>query len=455
LRRRKRARDSADSDGAGSGDPPKPRRRWRRRLFIGFGSLVLIAILLAGGVVYYAHWRYDEIPKIQVHHLVKRVAGKPFDVLLVGSDSRQFVDDSSEAGQFGTTSNAGGQRSDVIIVARIVPALREVKLLSIPRDTYVDIPGNTPISGPNRINAAFNSGAALLVQTISDSFHLPVSNYVQVNFPGLINMVDAVGGVYLDFPDPVRDSNSHLGIARTGCHLVLGKQALALVRSRDLSYELDGYWHYDGLGDLSRIQRQDAFFRALLPRLSGVIGSPTGVNDLLGAAVKNLTFDKTLSEDEVLSLGRLFHGMPSSSLTMETLPTIPWTTSGGADVQLPAAAQDEQMIANFLAFGTSTKAVPIGTTTTTAVPGSQSAPTTTTTATSPGSVTTTSVPSNVATSSSIPASSEPGVTVAPTTTVASGLTVTTVPSSAPTSSADVQTNTQIEPWNPFPCNGAT
>jgi LCP family protein required for cell wall assembly len=322
-----------------------------------------------------------------------------------------------------------------------------VRLLSIPRDTYVNIPGTSDIAGPNRINAAFNSGPQLLVQTITDSFHVPVSNYVDVNFPGLINMVNAVGGVYLDFPDPVKDSNSHLGIARTGCHLVLGAQALALVRSRDLSYEVDGYWHYDGLGDLSRIQRQDAFFRALLPRLSAVIGSPTGVNDLLGAAVKNLTFDKTLSEGELVSLGRLFHGMPSSSLTMETLPTIPYTTTGGADVQLPAASQDEQVIDSFLAFGTAKAgSAAAGTTSTSSPPSTVPASTTP----SP-SVLTTSIPtSSVASSSSttVPATTLPAATP---TTAPSGVTVTTLPTSVPVSSANVQTNTQAEPWNPFPC----
>ena len=66
----------------------------------------------------------------------------PIDILLVGSDSRAFVDNSGEASSFGSASTQTGQRSDVIIVVRLVPATRQIEMLSIPRDTYVPIPGH-------------------------------------------------------------------------------------------------------------------------------------------------------------------------------------------------------------------------------------------------------------------------------------------------------------------------
>jgi len=372
--------------------------------------LVGIVVLLAGGLYLYSRWRFDQIPKVRVAGLAPRVGNAPFDVLFIGSDSRSFAKSAASQAQYGSAASVGGQRSDVDIIARIDPATRQVKMLSIPRDTYVQIPGNSVVAGPNRINAAFNTGPQLLVQTITNSFHIPISNVVEINFFGLINMVNAVGGIYLNFPDPVRDLNSHLGITHTGCHLVYGSQALALVRSRDLSYELDGVWHYDGLGDLSRIQRQDAFFRALLPRMSGVVTNPASLNSLLGAAVSNLVFDKSLSQGELLSLGRIFHGMGGKALTTETLPTIPWTTPAGADVLLPASQPDEQMINQFLAFGTSSAQLSSATTA------------------SHGLMHATLLAAQSA----------------------SSVTVTTLPSSA--SPGDVVTNTQAEPWNPTPCN---
>jgi LCP family protein required for cell wall assembly len=128
--------------------------------------------------------------------------------------------------------------------------------MSIPRDTYVHIPGNVPyVSGMNRINAAFNSGPNLLVQTIQDDFGIPINHYVEVNFEGFSNVVNALGGIYLKFKYPVKDKNSGLKILTTGCQLLNGTQALALVRSRDEFYEPSpGVWDYDGMGDWSRMR---------------------------------------------------------------------------------------------------------------------------------------------------------------------------------------------------------
>jgi LCP family protein required for cell wall assembly len=327
-------------------------QRRRRAVVIGFASLVVLAGLIVGGALLYARWRYDQIPKISVPGLTPRVANQPFNVLLVGSDSRQFVDTTQEQQQFGSAAAQTGQRSDVVIVARIVPALHEIKMLSIPRDTYVNIPGGVSgTSGPNRINAAFNSGPALLVQTVENSFHIPLSDYAEVNFPGFSGIVDALGGIHLDFAYPVRDAYSGLHITTTGCQLVMGAQALALVRSRHLEYEKNGYWEDDPGSDWSRIQRQDAFFRALAPKLKGVATSPAGLNDLVGALTKNVVIDKSLTEGALLSIAQSLHGASAASLGTETLPTVPYTTSAGDDVLLPASVPDATMIGQFLAFG--------------------------------------------------------------------------------------------------------
>ena len=144
-----------------------PRGRRRRRLF------------------FYARYRYDEIPKIHSKHLVKQAAtpGKPFNVLLVGRDSRAFVSNPTQVKAFGDEADAGGQRSDVTMVARFVPATKSVTVISIPRDLWVDIPQNsTYISGMNRINAAYNSGPDLLIQTIESVLHIPINHYISVGF---------------------------------------------------------------------------------------------------------------------------------------------------------------------------------------------------------------------------------------------------------------------------------
>jgi LCP family protein required for cell wall assembly len=384
-------------------------QRRRKRLFIVLGSLLGIVVLLVAGVFIYARWRFDQIPKVHVAGLTPRVGNEPFTVLLVGSDSRSFVSTAAQASQFGSKAETTGQRSDVIILARVAPALDEVKLMSIPRDTYVDIPGNVPnVSGDNRINTAFDSGPTLLVETIEKSFHLQINDYAEVNFPGFQGMVDAVGGIGLDFTYPVRDAYSDLNIPTTGCQLVSGTQALGLVRSRHLYYYESGSWQEDYGSDWSRIQRQDAFFRALLPKLRTITTNPGALNSFLGAATKNIAIDETVSEGELLGLARNFSGLSSSHFSSETLPTVPFTTSAGEDVLLPAPSPDETMLKQFIAFGSS-----------------------------PG-----------ATGSSL-RSGAPTIELTAATVPSSGVTVTTIAGSS--SSSSVVYNATPEAWNPTPC----
>ena len=88
-----------------------------------------------------------------------------------------------------------------------------------------------------------------------------------------------------------------------------GTTALELVRSRHLYYKnSDGYWEYDGLSDFSRIQRQDAFFRAVLAKVNSSITNPLAINSFIGAAVGNLTIDDTLTQGDILHIADVFRG---------------------------------------------------------------------------------------------------------------------------------------------------
>ncbi len=343
----------------------KHRHRWRRRTLYALSSIVLIAALGAGGLYVYALYRFDQIKKIHAKHLVAEVTpGKPFNLLLVGSDSRAFVSNSTQVNAFGNEANAGGQRSDVTMVAHFEPAAKTVTVLSIPRDLWVDIPGNeSGISGMNRINAAFNSGPDLLVQTIEKDLGIPINHYMSVNFPGFSGMVNALGGITMDFPTAVKDQYTGLDVTTTGCQVVNGTVALQLVRSRHLYYMgPNGYWEYDGLSDFSRIQRQDAFFRAVLAKVNESITNPFTINSFIGAAVGNLTIDDTLSQSDLFHMAQDFRGLPSSHLVTETLPTLGYTTDGGASVLKLAQPYAQNMINAFNQIGaTSPPAViPVG-----------------------------------------------------------------------------------------------
>ena len=289
------------------------KHRWRRRSIWAVCTILFVGALGVGGIYFYAKYRYDQIKKIHSRHLVTQSADpmKPFNVLVVGSDSRAFVGDNQTlSNQVGNEGNAGGQRSDVTMVVRVDPAAKTVTILSIPRDLWVDIPDNTSgISGMNRINAAYDSGPDLLIQTIEQDLGITINHYIAVNFPGFTDMVNALGGITMDFPTAVKDTYTGLDVTQTGCQTVNGVVALQLVRSRHLEYMTpDGYWQGDGLSDFSRIQRQDAFFRAVLAKVNAnaSITNPIGLNSFVGASVGNLTIDDTLTETDLYHLAQDF-----------------------------------------------------------------------------------------------------------------------------------------------------
>jgi LCP family protein required for cell wall assembly len=344
--RRRFGRRKGSSSGA---TPPRKKHRLAKWLLIGFSALIVLGLALGGVGYFYVNYRYNQIPKVHnVKGLKPEQPGKPVNILLIGSDSRSGIPP-DEAVHYGGNTGVNavtGQRSDVIIILRLIPATHGLEMLSIPRDTYVNIPG----LGQDRVNASFNYGPSLLIKTIEDDFHIPINHFVYTTFPGFTNGVNALGGIYMKFSNPVRDDVTGLHIHHTGCQLLNGANALALVRSRDLSYEANGVWNYDGLGDLSRIRRQEAFFHAVIHRVE-TIWNPLTLNAFIGDMVHDITIDAQFSLSEMTQLIQEYHSIPSSALHTEVLPTMGATTAGGAEVLLPAWRYDDLMIRNFLADG--------------------------------------------------------------------------------------------------------
>ena len=351
-------------------------RRWPKRVVIGVAILLVLVLIGGVGGWFYVNSVLGSIKRVPVPSITPETSGAPIDILLVGSDSRAFVDSSGQASSFGSATTQTGQRADVIIVVRLVPTTRQIEMLSIPRDTYVPIPGT---GGSNRVNAAFNTGPSLLVQTIQQNFGIPINHVVVANFPGFEGMVNALGGISLDFPYPVRDPDSGLNVATVGCQTVNGTTALALVRSRHLYYFKGGTWNYDGMSDWSRIQRQQAFFHAVLNKANSEFPNLLAINSFLTATADDLQVDSGFGSREMISLAMGFRGVASASLATEVLPTY-GTTIDGMDVLIAAQPYARQMISSFLAIGSSTGATATsqpGTSTTHSAKTS-SAPTTTT-----------------------------------------------------------------------------
>ena len=367
------------------------RERPRRRGFTLIEVLVALVIVTSASAYGYVQWRLGQIHRIKIAGLTitgpgantpdastqHSSGGPPFTVLIVGSDSRAALSDGSN---FGGASTVQGQRSDTIILARVVPATRQVMLLSIPRDLWVNIPG----MGQNRINSAFDSGASLLVQTIETDLGIPVNHYVEINFDTFRDISNAVGGVGFYFPTPARDAYSMLNIPTAGCYVLQGDTALEFVRSRHYQYYENGYWQDEALSDIARIQRQQAFIKKLLKRAEGEFTNPIALNNVIAGVTKNLTVDSGFSNSLILELARDFRSIDASTIPTATLPIYPFTTSGGAAVLGLQQPQANQTIDAFKAFGTTAQAPP--STTTTAPASTTTPPTSPQSAVAPSSV---------------------------------------------------------------------
>ena len=323
------------------------RRLWPRRLLVGVNVVVAACLIGAVSAYGYVQWRLDQIHREKIAGLTSINGGKPFTLLLVGSDSRAALAKNTDNQQFGGTAGAGGQRSDTIILARIAPEARQIMLLSIPRDLWVNIPG----AGMSRINSAFDSGASLLVQTIQSDLGIPINHYVEINFDTFRDITDAVGGVSVYFPTPAKDAFSLLNVTQPGCIALSGDQALGYVRSRHYQYLQNGYWHFEAESDLARIKRQQQFIRKMVKKAESKFTDLGALNGVIGGITKNLTVDSGFSNNLLINLAKDFHGIDPSSLQTLTLPNYGYMTAGGADVLGLQQPQAAQTIAAFNSFG--------------------------------------------------------------------------------------------------------
>jgi LCP family protein required for cell wall assembly len=303
-------------------------RRHRRRrsladkILLGVIVVVVLALIGAGSVYGYLRYRWGQVAKVNVPSLSAPAAGEPFNVLLVGSDSRQGETNSQQAQQFGSPSVVTGARSDVIKILHVDPGTGTARILDIPRDTLMQMPSAvaSTYGRYNRVNVPYGTSADALVQTIQNSLGIPISHYIAINFFGFIGAVDSVGGVYMDFPYPAKDTYTGLNVTQPGCQLLNGAYALAVARSRHYEYLKNGYWQYDPSSDYGRIQRQDVFLKALIHRAESRY-NPLTLNAFLGSIVHDVTIDNTFSLGDLVSLSQRYHAFSPSGLQSYTLPT--------------------------------------------------------------------------------------------------------------------------------------
>jgi LCP family protein required for cell wall assembly len=288
-----------------------PARRRQRRKTIALTVVCAIAVLvIAGGAALWAYARNIEAkinPVFADASFAKLLQqqtpppGQPFYLMLIGSDVRP------------TGSTVQGARSDTLMVARIDPQKKTAMIVSIMRDSRVEIPGY----GLNKINAAYSlGGTQLALETVRQLTGLPITKYVVVDFTGFQYIVNAMGGVWFNVPEkidgiPAGTSRSPWQlknrVLQKGYQLLNGAQALTFVRTRDQFANQD----------FTRVKDQQLFIKAMVKQglqLSSVIRAPQIID-----AVAN-DIETNMSLGDLAALAEQFKGMKDANFQTATAP---------------------------------------------------------------------------------------------------------------------------------------
>ncbi|MDC2947251.1 LCP family protein [Streptomyces heilongjiangensis] len=322
-----------DEEYEGAGRRP----RWLR---MAGGALAGVLVLGACGAGW-AFWRLnDNISSVDINSALgddrpprtlsstgpsASAAAEPLpsgalNILVLGSDSRSGKEN-AELGGGGETS---GARSDTAMVVHIDEGRTAATVVSIPRDTLVTRPscplesgGSTAVAYNVMFNSAYAVGGPVCaVKTVESLTDVRMDHYIEIDFAGFAELVDALGGVTVTTDEDIDDEDSHLKLT-AGTHHLDGEQALALARTR----------HGIGDGsDLGRIGLQQKLVKALLDQIAAtsLLTDPAELYRAADAVTGSLTTDTGLgSLSELVQLGQSLKGLSSDATRTVMMPVVP------------------------------------------------------------------------------------------------------------------------------------
>lgn len=323
--------------------PSRVRRAGRvtRRVAVGLVSV------LALGASGYAYVTKDQLQStVPTTDALTPRAGEPApppaddgadDILLVGSDARTDAQGNQlplrVLKELRTEANSGAVNTDTVILLRVPKNGSKPSAVSVPRDTWTDVPGR----GKAKINSAYGiakahfaqqlrnqgerdqakierdsdtEGRRVLVQAVQDLTQVRVDHYAEINLLGFYLLTEALGGVQVCLNHSTEDKDSGANFRR-GRQTVSGGEALSFVRQRKNLPR----------GDLDRIVRQQAFLSSALHQVlsAGTLTSPGTLSDLMDAVHRSLTLDPGL---DLLQFAQQAKGLASGDLTFATIPVI-------------------------------------------------------------------------------------------------------------------------------------
>lgn len=345
------SRHAGRPSGAHSARPTSPRHARRHRRRGGIAALTALGVALFGGTGVALAYEdiQGNIQREDISELLGREpaetpppvdpsAGRPLNLLVLGTDARDGDSDIDGAGAAGEVV---GMRADTTMLVHISADRRRVEVVSIPRDTLVDIPtctlpdGTTTGAQRGMFNAAFALGgqtgevgaaAACTIRTVEKLTGLRIDDFVVVDFAGFIGVIDALNGIAVYVPEAVKD-RLYTGLSlEPGCHVFDGHQALAYARVR--------HGVGDG-GDISRISRQQAVVGAVADEAMSkhLLTDLPSLYAFLDAGTKTLTTGPQLGS--LTTIGGLANSLRNIDPSNIDFITMPHAPAGARVVTVP------------------------------------------------------------------------------------------------------------------------
>jgi LCP family protein required for cell wall assembly len=272
--------------GYGGGSGTRGWRRWVRPKRILTIVAALVVLVIVAGVALY----FDVDSKVtKINVLVPTtLTSAGTNWLIAGSDSRGGLTKAQE-NQLALGHDITGSRSDTILLLHMPANGTRPTLVSIPRDSYLAIPGH----GDNKINAAYAiGGPKLLIATVQNATGLPINHFMSIGFGGLVNVVNDVGGVRMCIPKAMKDPKAGLNL-KAGCQNLNGEQALGFVRTRAFAE-----------GDLQREQDQRILLKGILSKLTsaGTLANPFAVIPAANGAAAAISVSQGTQLSQLVSV---------------------------------------------------------------------------------------------------------------------------------------------------------
>ncbi|MFJ2960608.1 LCP family protein [Streptomyces sp. NPDC087270] len=363
--------DGTGPAGQGGGHRRGGRRKAksRKRKVIRWVAIVVAVAVLGSAGAAYGYYEYlaskirkgeRSSGKTTVAKSKANSAGQtPMNILILGSDTR----DDPEDAKLGGAADAAGARADVIMIAHLSADRSNMSVVSIPRDTRVDIPECTDPKTHHvyaKKNAIINEslgrgGAGCTLATVQNLTGLYIDHWLTIDFAGVVKMADVVGGVEVcvkenvdDHPTTAQPGGSHLHLTK-GTHTVKGNQALQWLRTR----------HAFG-SDAGRSKAQHMYMSSLIRKLRSqdLFTDPAKLNKIATTAMSAFEVSSEIGTPKKLyDLGMQLKTIPPDRITMATMPHIADPEAPDAHyLPAPSAATVWSLLRNDVAMDANGKA---------------------------------------------------------------------------------------------------